>query len=84
MKVFLQTFGCQMNKLDTALVWVIAGAASFLCLVIYVPLLQRLFHFEIMHPRDIVISLSAGILSVIWFEMVKMVSNKNRTELMQS
>ena len=69
---------------NKAMVWVIAGAASFLCLVIYVPLLQRLFHFEIMHPRDILISLSAGILSVIWFELVKMVSNKNRTELMQS
>jgi Ca2+-transporting ATPase len=69
---------------NKSLVWVIAGATSFLCLVIYVPILQRLFHFERMHTRDILISLLAGVLSVIWFELVKVFSGKNHTELMKS
>ena len=61
----------------------IAGAALFLGLAIYVPILQRLFHFERLHGVDILISLAAGVLSVIWFELVKLFSGKNHTELMK-
>jgi Ca2+-transporting ATPase len=63
------------------LIWVIAGATLFLGLAIYVPILQRLFHFERLHGVDILISLLAGVLSVIWFEVVKVFSGRSRSEL---
>jgi P-type Ca2+ transporter type 2C len=63
------------------LVRVVAGAILFLGLAIYVPILQRLFHFERLHVNDVLISLSAGVLSVIWFEVVKFFSGRSRTEL---
>jgi Ca2+-transporting ATPase len=63
------------------LVRVVAGATLFLGLAIYVPILQRLFHFERLHGVDILISLGAGVLSVIWFEVVKVFSGRSRSEL---
>jgi Ca2+-transporting ATPase len=70
-----------LSVFNKALAWVMAGAALFLGLAIYVPILQRLFHFERLHTNDVLISLSAGVLSVIWFEVVKFFSGKSRTEL---
>jgi Ca2+-transporting ATPase len=66
------------------LVRVVAGAILFLGLAIYVPILQRLFHFERLHGVDILISLAAGVLSVIWFEVVKIFAGKNNAELLKS
>jgi Ca2+-transporting ATPase len=63
------------------LVRVVAGATLFLGLAIYVPIFQRLFHFERLHGVDILISLAAGVLSVIWFEVVKIFSGRSRSEL---
>ncbi len=63
---------------NPSLIWVIGGAVGFLCLVIYVPPFQRMFHFGAMHPGDICIFLSAGILSVLWFELLKIISAKNK------
>jgi len=37
-----------------------------------------------MHPKDIIISISAGILSIVWFELVKFIANKSRIDLMTS
>jgi Ca2+-transporting ATPase len=63
------------------LVRVVAGATLFLGLAIYVPIFQRLFHFEYLHGWDILIFLLAGVLSVIWFEVVKVFSGRSRSEL---
>ncbi len=64
---------CVFNK---SLVWVILGAVSFLGLVIYVPFLRNTFHFQILHPTDLLLTLSAGILSIICFELVKFFSSR--------
>ena len=56
---------------NTAVWWVIGGALSFLALVIYVPALQTAFHFAPIHGTDILIALSAGLVSILWFEGVK-------------
>jgi len=69
---------------NKSLTWVIAGATLFLGLAIYVPILQRLFHFERLHGMDILISLVAGVLSVIWFEVMKLFAGKNNAELLKS
>jgi Ca2+-transporting ATPase len=69
------------SAVNKSLLWVVAGAISFLGLVVYVPFLRNLFHFEFMHPLDLLIALGAGMLSVIWFEVVKYFSGKNKAEM---
>jgi Ca2+-transporting ATPase len=73
-----------LSVYNKSLTWVIAGATLFLGLAIYVPIFQRLFHFERLHGLDILIALLAGVLSVIWFEVVKVFSGKNNAELLKS
>jgi Ca2+-transporting ATPase len=68
---------------NQALKWVIVGAILFLGLVIYVPFLQKMFHFASMHSLDIIIAIVAGILSVAWFEIVKILSVKKHIELLK-
>ena len=58
---------------NAALWWVLGGALFFLGMVLYVPFMQRLFHFQMLHPVDLVICLLAGIISVLWFEGLKFV-----------
>ncbi len=67
---------------NKALKWVILGAILFLGLVIYVPFLQRMFHFAAMHSLDIIIATITGFLSVAWFEIVKIMSVKKHVELL--
>ncbi|MCX6999166.1 MAG: cation-translocating P-type ATPase [Candidatus Sumerlaeota bacterium] len=56
---------------NDALWWVVGGAAVFLALVLYVPFLRNLFRFSYMHAVDIFICLGAGVMSIIWFEGLK-------------
>lgn len=56
---------------NDALWWVVGGAAVFLALVLYVPFLRNLFRFSYMHAVDIFICLGAGVMSIIWFEVLK-------------
>jgi Ca2+-transporting ATPase len=65
---------------NPALLWVIVGALGFLALVILVPWLRTLFHFAPMHLIDIVISLGAGLASVLWFELMKVVSGRRKAK----
>jgi Ca2+-transporting ATPase len=73
-----------LSVFNKAFIWVIAGAMSFLGLVIFVPLLRRLFHFEKMHLDDLLICLVAGVLSIVWFELVKFFANKVNADLMRA
>jgi Ca2+-transporting ATPase len=63
---------------NPALLWVLGGALVFLGLVVYVPGLRSLFHFAPMHPVDVVLSLAAGLLSIAWFEVFKLVMKRRR------
>ena len=58
---------------NPALRWVLLGASVFLALALLVPFAQRLFHFAPLHPTDLLLSLGAGFLCVLWFEGVKRV-----------
>ena len=53
---------------NAALWWVLGGATTFLTLVLTIPFLRRLFHFEPLHGTDLAICLVAGALSILWFE----------------
>jgi len=78
-KSILRTF----SVFNRALVWVVIGAVFFLSLVISVPFLRKLFHFGNMHTIDIFICLGAGVLSVIWFEFLKLILRKNNIDLLR-
>ncbi|MBI5101131.1 MAG: cation-translocating P-type ATPase [Nitrospirae bacterium] len=56
---------------NPALWWISGGTLLFLGLILYVPFLRELFHFSILHPADLVICFSAGIISILWFELLK-------------
>jgi Ca2+-transporting ATPase len=43
-----------------------------------VPFLQHLFRFSLLHPADVAICIAAGVVSIIWFEALKLV-NRNTT-----
>jgi len=57
---------------NTALKWVVFGACIFLVVVLTVPFAQRLFYFAPLHPVDLVFSLGAGLVCVLWFELLKL------------
>ncbi len=56
---------------NAALWWVLGGALFLLGVVLYVPFLQDLFRFDRLHPLDLAVCLSAGIVSILWFEGLK-------------
>lgn len=66
---------------NRALAAVLAGAAIFSILVLYMPFFRMVFHFGPMHPADILICLGAGAWSVAWFELLKFIFNKMNKEL---
>jgi Ca2+-transporting ATPase len=68
-------FGTLKTK-NNALLGVVCGAIVFLGLVLYVPFLQNLFHFATLHLNDILICLTAGIISIVWFECFKLLAKK--------
>jgi len=61
---------------NSALWWVVAGAVAVLGLSIYVPYMRSLFRFAVLHPLDIAICLAAGITSLMWFELWKLIRNR--------
>ena len=58
---------------NPALWWVVGGALVFLGLVLYVPFLRELFLFARLHWDDVALCLGAGAVSVLWFEVFKMI-----------
>jgi P-type Ca2+ transporter type 2C len=62
------------KKRNAALNWVLACAVVFLVLVVYVPGLKSLFLFSSMELLDWAVAVGAGLLSVLWFELMKLFS----------
>jgi Ca2+-transporting ATPase len=60
-----------MRAPNPAMWWVLGGAAILLSAILTVPALQRLFSFSPLHTDDLVLSLAAGILCLLWFEVLK-------------
>ena len=63
---------------NPALLWVASSAIVFLALVIYVPFLQKLFHFTALSPLDLLVAASAGAFTILWFELLKFFSRRGR------
>jgi Ca2+-transporting ATPase len=68
---------------NSALPWVLVGALLFLVLVIFVPFLQNIFHFAPIHTLDFCLALIAGIVSIAWFELLKIVTRKFHIDLLE-
>lgn len=59
-----------INMENKALIMLLSGALLSLLAVLYVPVLQGLFHFSILHIDDIAVTLLAGIFSVLWISIL--------------
>jgi len=57
---------------NQALWWVLGGGVVFLGLILYVPILRHLFSFSFLHADDLLVSFLAGIVSILWFEGLKL------------
>ncbi len=71
-----------LHSANPALWWVMGGGLSLLGLILFNPMLQKLFHFSQLHFDDMILCFTAGGLSVIWFEFLKYFKkrqNKNQT-----
>jgi P-type Ca2+ transporter type 2C len=56
---------------NPALWWVISGGVFFMAIVLYIPFLRDLFSFSFLHPIDLAICLGGGLISLLWFELLK-------------
>jgi Ca2+-transporting ATPase len=67
-----------LRSANAALWWVLGGAVFFMGLVLYVPFLRNLFGFGMLHATDLGICLIAGVFSILWFEVFKLLSRRVR------
>ena len=51
--------------------WIIGAATLFLLIILYLPFMRSVFWLEIVYPKDILICLSTGVISMLWFELMK-------------
>ena len=73
-----RTIWSTLRTPNTALWWVLGGGAVFLGLALYVPFSRNLFRFSTLHLPDIAICLVAGLISIMWFEGLKILNSRQR------
>ena len=66
-----------MSSPNAALWWIVGGTLVFLAAVLYIPFLRGLFGFSYLHFLDIAICFMAGIASIIWFEVLKIINGQS-------
>jgi len=62
---------------NAALWWVVGGTLLLLGLVLYVPGVRSLFDFSLPSPLELVLCLAAGIISLLWFEALKVLTRRH-------
>jgi len=67
-----RTILATLRSPNPALWWVIGGTVLFLGLVLYIPLLRNMFKFDRLHSFDLWLCLTAGSVSILWFEGLKL------------
>jgi len=58
--------------------WVVGGAVIFLGLILNIPVLQDLFQFEKVGYVELLICIGAGLFSITWFEIFKMIKTRKQ------
>jgi P-type Ca2+ transporter type 2C len=71
-----------LNSPNPALWWVIGGGVFFMAIVLYVPFLRNLFSFSFLHPIDLAICLGGGLISLLWFELLKVFNRPRKVSVM--
>jgi Ca2+-transporting ATPase len=71
-----QTMFSRLGSSNRALWWVAGGAAVFLGAALYVPALRSVFRFSRLSAADILLCLFAGAVSIVWFELLKIVNRR--------
>jgi Ca2+-transporting ATPase len=69
-----QTIIAMLRSPNGALWSVLGSTFFFLGMALSFPFMRRLFHFDRLHATDIVICLAAGIVSILWFELFKVIN----------
>ncbi len=67
---------------NPSLVWIFCGALTCLFITIYTPFLQHLFHFSAIHFYDLIFAVIAGIISIGWFEILKLILRLKNLQLL--
>ena len=66
-----------LDQHNPALWWVIGGAFSFLVLTLTLPVLQEASHFSPISLTQFALCVFAGLVSVAWFELYKILRHKS-------
>lgn len=66
-----RTIVATLREPNAALWWVLGGTTALLVVVLWVPGARRLFHFAPIHLLDLLLALAAGLVCVLWFELLK-------------
>ena len=56
---------------NVAVRWLLLGAPGLLALVLLLPFARRIFRFGTLHAPDLAMALGAGLVCVLWFELLK-------------
>jgi Ca2+-transporting ATPase len=73
-----RTIWQSVRSMNRSLWAITIGTIVALLLVLYVPLLRKLFHFTVLHPSDVLIAVLAGFFGVLWFEALKVANGRGR------
>ncbi|KAF0204900.1 MAG: cation transporting P-type [Gallionellaceae bacterium] len=72
-----QTILRSLEQRNPALWWVIGGAFAFLALALTLPVLREVFHFSPISLPQFALCVFAGLASVAWFELYKILRRKS-------
>ena len=61
---------------NKSLFWVLGGTFVSLLLILYLPFLRNLFHFSLLHFKDLSLGLAVALVSLVWFEGFKIIKMK--------
>jgi P-type Ca2+ transporter type 2C len=73
-----QTIFASLRRPNAALWWVVGGTLVFLTAALSVPMLRGVFQFARLHVVDLLICLAAGVMSILWFEVMKHLNGGSR------
>ena len=73
-----RTAFAMMRAPNSALWWVVGGTALGLASILEIPALRKIFAFAPLHLADLGLSLTAGVLCVLWFDLLKLVPGRTR------
>ena len=71
-----RTIVSMLKEPNAALWWVLGGAALMLACVLCMQFLRDLFRFGPLRPVDLAFFLVAGVVSIAWFELLKVLKPK--------